>query len=382
MGIDVGTKGSQGMFRSVMALATAMVLGVAAQAAGASTLGDAAAKLQPGQWTVLNRAGDGAGFDYSLIVSCQPGGCYDTILNYADKGLWNPNTREIEFLGKGHMAEHKHVSYSETNNRWVTRTRPGWACGVVSNCYGMGHGYHHSAMNPATGDMYARIQSSGTVYKWTRSTQSWAQLPQAPSLEIASALEYSPELGGLLYAGTRNGLGELHLYRESTGSWTQLAGGLSMGPYHNVAVHNPVHKVVVFGGGNGSNQLYKVDASGKVSAIAAAPAGVGILQSVFTADPASGRYLLFSSAGGFYEYDVSSNVWRTLSSTGVPLFRSDDANRIWMRVAVPVSTHGVVAFLAEGGDANTRVMLYRHAASTAPAADTTPPAPPASISVK
>lgn len=370
------------MLRSVMALVTALVLGVAAQAASASTLGDAAAKLQPGQWTVLNRAGDGAGFEYSLIVSCQPSGCNDTILNYADKGQWNPNTREIEFLGKGHMAEHKHVSYSETNNRWVTRTRPGWACGVEANCYGIIHGYEHVTMDPATGDMYARLASSGTVYKWTRATQAWSLLPTGPALEVAIGVEYFPELGGVLMAGTRNGLGELHLYRESTRSWTQLAGGLSMGPYHNVAVYNPVHKVVLFGGGNGSNQLYKVDAAGKVSAIAAAPVGVGIMQTVFTVDPASGRYLLFGSAGGFYEYDVSGNVWRTLSSTGVQLFRTDDANRIWMRVAVPVTTHGVVAFLAEGGDSNTRVLLYRHAASTAPAADTTPPAPPASISVK
>jgi hypothetical protein len=348
----------------------------------ASTLGDAALKLGPGQWTVLNRAGDAAGFTYEMITACQPSGCYDTILNYADKGLWNPATREIEFLGKGHMAEHKHITYSEANHRWTVRTRPSWACGVADSCYGMGHGYEHSANNPATGDMYARIQSSGTVYKWTRASQSWAQLPQAPVLEIAIALEYFPEMGGLLYVGTRNGAGEVHLYRESTGTWTQLASGLAMGPYHNVASYNPVHKIVVFGGGNGSTQLYKIDASGKVAAIANAPVGVGILQSVFTVDPASGRHLLFGSGGGFYEYDVAANRWTALSTSGVPLFRSDDPNRIWMRVAVPISTHGVVAFLAEGGNADTRVLLYRHAASTPPVADTTPPAPPVSLSIK
>lgn len=371
------------MFGRMMKLtASVMLSAMVVVPAMASTLSDAAAQLQPGQWKVLNRAGDGTGFDYNLIVSCQPSGCSDTILNYADKGQWNPNTREIEFLGKGHMAEHKHISYSEASNRWVTRTRPGWACGVAANCYGIIHGYEHSAMNPANGDMYARIASSGTVYKWTRATQTWSQLPSGPVLEVAIAIEYFPEMGGLLYVGTRNGAGEVHLYRESTGTWTQLASGLAMGPYHNVASYNPVHKIVVFGGGNGSTQLYKIDASGKVAAIANAPVGVGILQSVFTVDPASGRQLLFGSGGGFYEYDVSANRWTALSTAGVPLFRTDDPNRIWMRVAVPLSTYGVVAFLVEGGNADTRVLLYRHAASQPPVADTTPPAPPVSLSIK
>jgi hypothetical protein len=363
-------------------LLTASVLFAAAcQPALAARLGDVATALQPGQWQVLNRAGDGAGFEYSLIEACQPGGCYDNILNYADKGMWNPATREIEFLGKGHMAEHKHITYSEASNRWSTRTRPGWACGVQDNCYGMGHGYEHSAINPATGDVYARIQSSGTLYKWTRSTQSWAQLPAAPALEIAIAIEYFPEMGGLLMAGTRNGAGELHIYRESTRTWSQLASGLSMGAYHNHATYNPLHKIVVFGGGNGSNQLHRVDASGKVSPIAAAPVEVRIKTAIFTVDPASGRYLLFGNNGGFYQYDVASNSWSSLSTSNVPLFASS-SERVAYRVAVPISTHGVVAFLV-ADDSNTRVLLYRHApAASAPPIDTTPPAAPLGLSVR
>lgn len=365
------------MFKTVRTLLAGCVMVGASLAATASSLGDAAAALSAGQWKVLNKAGDGAGFEMSMLTACQPSGCDDLILNYADKGLWNPATREIEFLGKGHLAEHKHISYSEATNRWVTRTRPGWACGVEANCWGMGHGYEHSANNPATGDVYARIMSSGTVFKWTRSTQSWAQLPTGPVLEVAIALEYFPEMGGLLMVGTRNGVGEVHIYRESTKSWSQLAGGLAMGPYHNVASYNPVHKVVIFGGGNDSRQLYRMDASGVVTPIANAPVGVGILQSIFTVDPASGKQLLFGSAGGFYEYDVATNRWATLSSSGVPLFASTD-NRIWMRVAVPISTYGVVAFLTDG----PQVLLYRHSSASSSPIDTTPPAPPSGLSVK
>jgi hypothetical protein len=369
------------MFRRLGALLAASTMLAVTTSASASALGDAAAQLQPGQWKVLNRAGDGSGFDYDLITSCQPSGCNDLLLNYADKGLWNPLTREIHFLGKGHLAELKHLNYGEATNKWLREAKPSWDCGRSDNCYSLGHGYEHTSLNPANGDIYARLLTS-EVFKWNRLTKVWTALPGAPTLEVAIAIEYFPELGGLVMVGTRNNTGEVHLYRESTKTWSQLAGGLSMGPYHNVASYNPVHKVVIFGGGNGSSQLYRLDASGAVTPIANAPVGVGIMQSIFTVDPASGRQLLFSSGGGFYEYDVATNRWSTLSSSGVPLFASTE-NRIWMRVAVPISTHGVVAFLAEGGTSDTRVLLYRHAASTqAPSADTTPPPAPSGLTIK
>ncbi|HEX6704212.1 MAG TPA: hypothetical protein VF169_05580, partial [Albitalea sp.] len=177
------------------------------------------------------------------------------------------------------------------------------------------------------------------------------------------------------------GGGSAYLYKESTNSWSTLATGLSMGPYHNIAIYNPVHKIVLFGGGNDSAQLYKLDATGKVTAIANAPALIGILQSVFTADPASGKYLLFTSAGLVYEYDVATNKWGTLPNASIPMFNAS-GNRIMWRIAIPISTYGVIAFLAEGGDTDTRVMLYRHASGQAIPVDTTPPAAPAQISVK
>ena len=98
------------MLRNLTKLLAASLLAVGLAApAAASTLGDKAAALGAGQWTTLNRAGDGAGFEYSLIQSCGDD-CGDVILNYADKGLWNPQTREIHFIGKGHYRELKHIS--------------------------------------------------------------------------------------------------------------------------------------------------------------------------------------------------------------------------------------------------------------------------------
>lgn len=350
--------------------------------AGATALGDAAAQLQPGQWRTLNRAGDGSGFDLDLIVSCWGADCGDNILNYADKGMWNPLTREIQFVGKGHQRLLKHISYTEATNRWVIETKPWWDCSDQGpTCYSIAHGYEHSTINPANGDVYTRLFNSTIVYKWTRSSKTWTQLPAAgPNPNVAVALEYFPEMDGVVLAGN----GQLHLYRESTKAWTQLASGLSMGSYHNVASYSKAEKAVVFGGGNGSTQLYRLSATGTVSPVANAPAVVAVRQSVFTVDPVSGRFLLFSSGGGFYEYNAATDRWATLPTAGVQLFvNNPSGDAAAYRVAVPISTHGVIAFLAEAGTSETRVMLYRHAPSAAaPPPDTTPPAPPAGLAVQ
>lgn len=371
-----------GLRRALVVVAAITLAGAATTGrAGATVLGDLAAQMRPGEWRVLNQSGDASGFNYDLLISCNGSDCADNILNFADKALWNPNTREIHFVGKGHMREMKHISYSETTNRWTLEPQPYWHSAGGGISYGIAHGYEHSAIDPATGNVYVRLFNSGQVYKFTRATKTWSELPLGPvTSSVAVAIEYFPELGGLLLVGG----GEVHLYRESSRTWTRLAQGLSMGPYHHVASYNPVHKVAIVGGGNDSRALYRVDSSGRVTGIANAPIVVGVQSSVFTVDPASGKHLLFGSGGGFYEYDVAANTWSSLSTAGVPMFSAGNGynNRILYRSAVPISTHGVVAFLALDGS-NARVFLYRHApGAPPPPADTTPPAPPIGLTVQ
>lgn len=329
---------------------------------------------------MLNQSGDASGFDYGLLVSCTGSDCADHILNYADKALWNPHTREIHFLGQGHGGRlMKHISYPEASNRWTLEAKPYWDCSPSPTCYSIVHGYEHSAIDPATGNIYARKFNSTQVFKWTRATKTWSELPPGPNPAVAVALEYFPELGGLLLVGG----GEIHLYRESTRTWTPLAQGLSMGPYSSVASYNPVHRIAIVGGGDGSNRLYRVDSSGRVGAVANAPVAVAIQSSVFTVDPVSGKHLLFGSGGGFFEYDVASNTWSQANSAGVAMF-APGANRILFRSAVPIGTHGVIAFLTlNPNDYVARVYLYRHApGASPPPVDTTPPAPPSDISIQ
>src|SRR2546423_12409652 len=127
-----------------------------------------AAAMQPGEWRVLNQSGDASGWNYTLLSTGT-----DNILNYADKGLWNPNTREMFFLGKGAGGGlFKFLSYTESSNQWVQQPKPYWDCSPSDTC--LGHGYEHSTIDPATGNIYWRPYGSNVVYKWTRSTKTWS----------------------------------------------------------------------------------------------------------------------------------------------------------------------------------------------------------------
>ena len=342
-----------------------------------STLEDAAAAAVPGSWVVLNQQGDGSGYGYELLKACGAGGgdCGDNILNYADKGLWSPSAREIHFLGKGAGGrEFKFISYSESSNTWVREAKPYWDQSPSGTTYG--HGYEHSAVDPARGDVYWRNYNSTDVFKWARATKSWFQLSAAPNPAVAAAIEYFPDRAGLLLVGG----GSVHFYTATGNSWTRAAQGLAMGGYHNVAVYNPVRKLVVFGGGNGSRSLYAMNASGEIRPLPVAPVDVAVNSSILTVDPASGQLLLFGSNGSFHEFDFARGSWRTLESANVPIFNGS-SNQVEYRVAVPISTHGVIAILTFDGRAGNRVYLYRHSPSPPTGIDRTPPLPPTNVRV-
>jgi len=146
------------------------------------------------------------------------------------------------------------------------------------------------------------------------------------------------------------------------GQWAELkTNGLS----------NPVHKVVVFGGGNDSKgyvskDLWKLDASGQVSKLRETPLPIGVTGTIFTVDPASGKYLVFGRQGQVYEYDVTTDTWAELKGPQPPIFTFGPdlkGSAIFGCVATPLSNHGVVMFVKYDGD-NSKVFFYKHAAAS------------------
>jgi hypothetical protein len=205
------------------------------------------------------------------------------------------------------------------------------------------------------------------VYRYEIAAAKWTELPRLDTGEYLACcigLAWYPELDSLVLANGGGGQGHVFLFSEKTQKWTMPARELPMGVYHNFAEYNPVHKVLLLGGGNGSRDLYKLDAEGKVTTLEQAPHGVGVMQSVVTVDPVGGDYLVFGKEGTFHSYDVTQDRWTKQPVDDVPLFspaRVAD-NKIWHVTAAPISTHGVVAFIKyhKADPPPAWVYLYKH----------------------
>jgi hypothetical protein len=349
------------------------------QASAAQTaLGTRAASLQPGYWTEVPTNG----FTYSLIA---PDGD-DTVLAYANHAVWDPVNKELLFFGGEHIDPSKSgcgtsmwddtcadranrfLRYIDSTNTWTTFPHHGHVAG---------HTYDHNALDPVTGDFYLRnwpTSFTTGVWKFTRSTQTWSHLP-VPSDSIiyetgtaAGAIAWFPEMGGIVEV-----LGSFgQVVRFNGSQWISLAsmGAGSMGAGNNVAEYDPVHHLLVFGGGQAAgSKIYKMNSGGNITALTACPArcasdGVNL----FTVDPVSGRALLFV-AGSSYDLDIVNNTWAQLPS-------SANAPFSFGRVAIaPISTYGVVMALSwSGGDPH--VWIYKHAPA---APDTQPPSTPSNL---
>ena len=201
----------------------------------------------------------------------------------------------------------------------------------------------------------------------------WTALPRVATQEYLACcvgLAWFPELDGLVWANGGGGKGHVFLFTEKDQQWKMLAKDLPMGVYHNFAEYSPVHKVVIFGGGNGSSDLYKLDAAGKVATLKKAPIGIGTMQTIVTLDPVSGDFLVFGKNGSFYVYDVVKDEWK-LREGKVPIFEPTRVkdNQVWHVTAAPVSTYGVTMFVKYYAVDPPRawVYLYKHAEKPAKA---------------
>ncbi|MEZ4221845.1 MAG: hypothetical protein R3B13_13010 [Polyangiaceae bacterium] len=317
---------------------------------GASVLKSEAAKLGVGGVVELT----GTGYGTSLVDASLG----HHVLQYSDKGVWDPNTCQALFVGGGHLSLVKYLAYSASQNKFFQAPNPNWWCDATTatNKYACStHAYGHNALDPKTGRMFFRKFNSDTVYAHQVDAtidSDWSTLPKLPSSAggcIATGIEYFPARDELVYVDCTSG--SLQTSKTGTAAWKEVPGPFTMGPYHNYAVHNPVHEVVLFGLGNDSKGLYKFDASGKVTAVAQPPRTFhpspadGTTLRILTADPASGKYLAVSMGGDLFEYDVPTDKW----SANAKKLPQD------LQIAIPISSYGVVMFLT-----TSKVYLYKH----------------------
>src|SRR5262245_39461397 len=331
-----------------------------------TAMGALAASMAPGTWAELTTD--------NIVPTLRAGGASGAIFGYSEDGAWDPISRQWLYCGGDHGEAPRFVAYSADTNAWRIMPHPAWM-----STTGTMHGYDHNAINPATGDFYHYPAGARVLQKYSVASGTWTTTPAMPFWDYIAGymgVEYFPELGGIVVANGGGGSGFVYLFRESTQAWSTLAGGLPMGAYQNFAEYNPVHRVMILGGGNSSSDLYKVDATGTVTTQRPAPVMAGVKHhSIVTVDPVSGDYLIFTSDAKFYVYDVVTDTW-TLQGGTVPIFTPTRDNAIWHVDASPVSTYGVTMFVKffAADPSRAWVYLYKHAAGLPPAT-TTPPAP-------
>jgi hypothetical protein len=311
-----------------------------------------AASMAHGSWAELVASNIGT----ALSSTDVGGGATGYITIYTDDAVWNPSTRELFFVGSDHNPEAwstKFVSYSDNTNSWSELPRPPWAH------YGTMHGYDHSAVDQAKGVLYHRPFANLEVHRYDTATQAWDQPPLTPFPftwdynNCCDALEYFPELGGLVWA---SGNGTVYLYQDDIAQWSKLATGLDLGGTWHMAEYNPVHKLLVFYSAD-TGALYQLSSAGQITRLKDPPVALYTgngYNGVFTTDPVSGTFLLLTpGARDLYSYDPVSDVWQAESSTNKPDLTNEGV------IASPVNTYGVTAFTACAGSDDCHMYLYK-----------------------
>ncbi len=291
------------------------------------------------------------------------GGSSRTVITYLDSLPWDPTSLSLWFIAGDHnqntaVNPNKFFRYNATTNTWQGLGTPSFVAHIQS------HGYDHSAIDPATGDVYHRAWGSNNrrVNRYIQSTGTWSSLPPVPFgdyIETSIGTAYFPKLKGYIIANGAGGSGFLYLFNTVTQQWEKLASNLTMGNYGNFAEYNPVHKVVVFGGGQGRRVMWKVDSSKQVTRLKDAPVALGVQTALFTVDPVSGDYLVLNGSRAFYKYNVLTDTWTLLNGAAAPIWTTAYANSVNGMAAASIPTYGVNFFVS--CDYSTcRVNLYKH----------------------
>jgi hypothetical protein len=342
----------------VASLAVSAILGLCSAAVQASALSEAAGSLQPGEWMQFSTNN----FNDSTLNESGP------IFVYAEEMKWDRNRNEMEFIGAYHYQPVVHLVYSEATNSWSRRS--------IGGVMGMPfHGYDHMALSDTTRMLYVRPFGAGgnKLQRYNLDTQQWsASASFSGPVQDAVGVEWFPELNKVVYIDEY----AVRLYDPASNSWsTPLEDPAGLGPYHNFAEYSPKHKVMIMGGGNGSRAIWRMNSSGQITRLSDAPIEVGVMNSIITADPGSGNFLVFGK-GASYEFNPISNSWTPLPTPPFVTL-SSEFQHVQYAVAGAIPTYGVV-MVAKYNGSGSRVYLYKHS----PSAPVITPKPPTNVTAQ
>jgi hypothetical protein len=303
-----------------------------------------AAEMQPGEWRELKSTG----YEFDKLTRGED------ILAYCGKAAWDERSQQVLLMGQTHLkGPPVFITYSAKDNAWTKQPTPPWAEQLK-----WFHAYENNAANAAGGKFYHHSSASTNFFEFDTATSEWKKLPELKGVSTGhgTAIEYFPEMDGLVRVlGGGEGGGSVYFWSAKTNQWKLLVNDVKMGPYHNFASYSPTEKVVLFGGGNGSGDIYRLSADGKITAGKPAPHPLHVNQSLQVCDPATGELLVLGKGPTFNAYSPAQDAWRELPTDTIP-FQSYSAHSV---SAAPLGSHGVTLFFSSAPQ-GMKTYLYRH----------------------
>jgi len=300
------------------------------------------------------------GLTWSLVQDPNMGN--GSVLEYANKGIYDPVRKEIRYVGVGDTSpggsdETKYLRYRVSTNQWSEEAKP-----FIDQ---QSHTWDFNAVNPVTGYNYIVKARTGDFWQWNGS--SWSS--------IAGNSDFSAQLPACTWDETRVGLvcsarsAGVQIWRPSTGIWSSLGTppGFTNPPYHQVIhYHRQSGDLLVGYGGNDPTKFWRLKQNGTFEALTAPTSleccGNASEAKLTAFDYRTGKFLVLRGKGSLqsnlWEYNFTTNVWTNLGNR-IPVVRT--ASSDW-GIIVPIQDFGgVVLIIKQPGPQTTpTAYLYKH----------------------
>jgi hypothetical protein len=224
----------------------------------------------------------------------------DGVLSYVHSGVRDPYRMKLFYCGAGY-GPLWFCTYDEVTGTW---SRASYSNEI--------HAWDHTAYDVVRGIFYYGSQGGGEQRQISVDSMrgSSAVAPWA-SLIDTYGMEFWPSLDSTFFAD-RSGT----LYRRTYGGSTStfVSRGPSLG-YHQFLTHNPVRNVMYWGGGNGTETVFReVSSSGVITTLPNSP-GIDITRQKALCGDQTGDLVVFNFSAGTVSRYRHGSGWSSVSTS-------------------------------------------------------------------